>query len=259
MNTNLKIVLFVLAAVGFFVGFASSIPQIESRPPADTTLGVNMSPAQLAEAGKAVVTGDKIGCLNCHGVGQPGPRAPDLAGVGARAQTRFNEADYTGHATNAEGYLRESLLDPCVYKVKGYDCLMGGLAIDKNLTPAEITAVVAYLQSLGGEITVSLSAQDLAAAPAGGGGGAGLAGKTAQEIVANAGCGGCHTLSALGLAGKVGPDLSAIGARANPDYIRQSIIDPGAVIAKSCPGGPCPDGVMPKNFGGRLTADQLET
>ncbi|MBI3763998.1 MAG: hypothetical protein HY260_19315, partial [Chloroflexi bacterium] len=47
--------------------------------------------------------------------------------------------------------------------------------------------------------------------------------------------------------------------RANPDYIRQSIIDPGAVIAKSCPGGPCPDGVMPKNFGGRLTADQLET
>lgn len=253
MNTNLKIFLFVLVVVSSYLGFANSIPQIESRPPATTELNVNMSPDELALAGKDIVTGDKGGCLVCHGIGEPGPRAPDLENVGARAATR--EAGMT-----AEAYLQQALLKPCDFVVEGYDCLMGGLALDRRLNPAEQKAVIAFLQSLGGQITVKLTPQDLASAGDGGAsGGPEFSGATAEELIPQAGCQGCHTLSAIAATGTVGPDLSAVGARLTSEEIRQSIIDPNAVIAEKCPTGPCPNpSIMPPNFGDRFTAKQLE-
>ena len=67
------------------------------------------------------------------------------------------------------------------------------------------------------------------------------------------GCVACHKLGAEG--GAVGPDLTHIGGRANATYIRESILDPGAKIAKGYePMG----GVMPKTFGDQMTATQLE-
>src|SRR5713226_1038373 len=98
---NLKVALFALAIIGFFVTFANSIPQIESRPPKAVTLGTDMTPQQLATAGREIID-TKGGCLTCHGIGSPGPRAPDLQGVGARAATRKP-------GMNSEQYLRESL------------------------------------------------------------------------------------------------------------------------------------------------------
>ena len=252
MNTNLKVVLFVLVVVISYAGFANSIPQIESRPPSETKLNTNMLPEELAQVGKQIVTGDQGGCLVCHGIGSTGPRAPDLAGVGTRAATR--EPGFT-----AEQYLFQAILKPCDFVVPGYDCLMGGLGLDKRLTPAEQKAVVASLESLGGEITVKLTPQDLAASSGGAGGGPEFKGATAQELIGEAGCPACHTINAVGAAGKVGPDLSQLGARLTPDEIRQSILDPNAVIAKDCPTGPCPNpSVMPPNFGERFTAKQLE-
>jgi mono/diheme cytochrome c family protein len=260
MNTNLKVVLFILAIVAFYVWFANSIPQIESRPPAETRLSADISPEELAGAGQQIVTGDKGGCLTCHGIGQPGPRAPDLQGVGARAS-----AQVPGQTT--EEYLQKALLDPCAYLVAGYDCLMAGMGLDRRLTKAEQKAVVAFLQSLGGEITVQLTAADVAAASGDGGasGGPEFSGATGEELFAQAGCVACHTLAATGAAGKVGPDLSAVGALLAPDEIRQSILEPNAVIAQECPnpeGGsrPCTSpSSMPPNFGERFTAKQLET
>ena len=48
----------------------------------------------------------------------------------------------------------------------------------------------------------------------------------------------CHTVGRVAF-GKVGPDLSDIGARADAAYIRESILDPLAVIVETCPTGPC--------------------
>ena len=254
MNTNLKVALFVLAIVGFYVWFANSIPQIESRPPAETKLSVDTSPEDLAQAGKEIVTGDKGGCLTCHGLGEAGPRAPDLDGVGGRAAAR-------APGQSAEEYLRNALLDPCSYVVEGYDCLMGGMGLDRRLTPAEQKAVVAFLESLGGEITVKITPQDLAASSGSGGEGGGpeFSGTTAQELIPQAGCPACHTVEALGAARQVGPDLSHVASRLAADEIRQSILDPNAVIAQDCPTGPCLNpSVMPPNFGERFTARQLE-
>jgi hypothetical protein len=93
-----------------------------------------------------------------------------------------------------------------------------------------------------------------------------VAGEDAPEIFLNAGCGICHAVGSLGEAGKVGPDLSDIGTVAGQRvaglaaeaYIRQSIVEPGAFIAPECPNGPCLDGIMPADFGHRLTAEQID-
>lgn len=92
-------------------------------------------------------------------------------------------------------------------------------------------------------------------------------GETAEEIILNAGCSVCHQIGDLGEAGKVGPDLSAIGRLAGQrrpglaaaDYIRQSILEPNAYLAPDCPNSACLPNIMPRDYRDRLTAVQLET
>lgn len=252
MNTSLKVSIFVIAVVGLIAGFATLIPQLESPAPETLEIAGALSGAELAELGQSVFESAEGGCLACHGLGREGLRAPDLAGIGSRATERLP-------GKSAEDYLRESLVTPCAYVVEGFDCIMPQ-TLQQTLGPAKITALIAFLQSQGGEITVELSAEDAAGgAPATGGGTAGVAGTTAEEIVASAGCVACHQIDAVGAAGNIGPNLSQVGARLEPDAIRQSILTPDAVIAEQCPDGACPSGVMPKDFGTRLSAVQLET
>jgi len=93
-----------------------------------------------------------------------------------------------------------------------------------------------------------------------------VAGENAEEIMLNSGCGSCHVIGDFGEAGKVGPDLSDIGNEApnrDPDlsaaeYIRQSILEPGAFIASTCPNGPCQDKIMPNDYTQRLSNEQIE-
>ena len=70
-------------------------------------------------------------------------------------------------------------------------------------------------------------------------------------------CGTCHAIDGLS-AGAVGPDLTQIGARADASFIRQSILDPNAVIAEACPSGACSPNVMPQSFGDLLSAGELD-
>lgn len=71
------------------------------------------------------------------------------------------------------------------------------------------------------------------------------------------GCGGCHTLSAANVVGDVGPDLDGIGLRHDADFIRQSIVNPNAIIAENCPEGVCDTNVMPE-WGNILNDQQVE-
>jgi mono/diheme cytochrome c family protein len=189
-------------------------------------------------------------------LGQEGLRAPDLAGIGAQAAERVP-------GLSAEDYLRQAFEEPCAYVVEGYDCIMPPTLV-QALGPAKITALIAFLQSQGGEITVSLSgeeaAQSSAAEASTGSGGPGVAGTTAEEIIANTApsCVTCHQLDAIEAVGALGPDLSEVGARLTPDEIRGSILMPDAIIAEECPGAPCAPGLMPKTYGDQLSAMQLE-
>jgi cytochrome c2 len=258
MKTVFNVSGFIVIIVALIAGFASMIPQVESPAPQVLEISGDLAGTELAALGQEVLESPEAGCLACHAIGREGLRAPDLGGIGSRAAERVP-------GQSAEAYLFESITDPCSFVVDGYDCIMPQ-TLAQTLGSAKVTAVIAYLQSLGGEITVSLSAD---AAVETEGGTAGIAGTTAEEIIANAGCAACHTIEAIGAAGIVGPDLSHVGARLTPEEIRQSILTPDAVIAEECPQrdeagnvsstGACPEGIMPQDLGDRLSGMQLET
>lgn len=251
MKSTLQVAAFVILVVVVIAGFASLIPQVESPAPEQLEISGDLSGEELAALGSEVFESPEAGCLACHAIGREGLRAPDLAGIGARAANRVS-------GLTAEEYLYEAITDPCAFVVEGYDCIMPQTML-QTLGPGKVTAMIAFLQSQGGEITVSLSAEAAEAEPAPSGGNVEVAGTTAEEIIAELGCAACHTIEAVGAEGVVGPDLSAVGSRLTADEIRTSILDPDATIAENCPSAPCAAGVMPKDFGSRLTAAQLET
>jgi mono/diheme cytochrome c family protein len=73
-----------------------------------------------------------------------------------------------------------------------------------------------------------------------------------KAIFASSGCGTCHTLRDAGANGTVGPNLDDVLKGKDPDFIRESIVDPNAQIAD----GFAP-GVMPQTYGDQLDDKQL--
>jgi cytochrome c oxidase subunit 2 len=86
--------------------------------------------------------------------------------------------------------------------------------------------------------------------PAGGGGEAAAGGRA---VFADAGCGACHALADAGTSGGVGPDLDDALQGRDEAFIRTSIVDPEAEIAR----GFSP-GIMPPNFDETLTPEELD-
>ena len=127
----------------------------------------------------------------------------------------------------------ESLAEPGAYVVKGYKNEMAIVyAPPIALNVKEVKAVIAYLQSQGGE--VDLEALDkpsevakkyfgkMAAAQAAGGGDPGAG----EQVYAN-NCASCHAVKGQG--GEIGPDLSGIAAK-GVRFIEDSILRPAKSI-----------------------------
>ena len=253
LPTPVKATIFGVAVMGAYSWFANSIPQIESKPPQELSLeGGNVTPAQLVKAGEEIYH-TKGTCEICHRIGQKGTRAPDLAGVGARAGK-------TKPGMDAKQYIIESLLHPQAYVVEGYPPIMP--AIDKppiGLNRSELWALTAFLESQGGTVDVKLDDIPQSAGPQAGGGAAAPAevklpgdAKAGEALFqGKAGCIACHKAGKIG-ASPVGPDLSQISKIQTPDYIMKKILDPkgmGTVAG-------FPPGVMPQTFGQTLTAKE---
>ena len=66
-------------------------------------------------------------------------------------------------------------------------------------------------------------------------------------------CGSCHTLSAAGTTGTVGPNLDDVLPGQSPAQVSESITDPEAQIESGFPAG-----TMPANYGETLTPQQLQ-
>ena len=87
-----------------------------------------------------------------------------------------------------------------------------------------------------------------------------------QAIYLAGACIGCHTLGALSN-GQVGPVLTNVGTDAIAEaektgqtveeWMRESIINPNAVVAANCPTGPCAPNIMPQNSGEIYTEEQI--
>jgi len=252
-SINLRIIGVVLGTLALYTLIANKIPQMQSEVPRALALGANVTPEQLTSAGDQLYHGAG-GCTACHGLGT---RAPNLltdekgAGpIGARCAKRES-------GKGCKAYLFESLTAPRAYVVQGYEPIMPDMS--RTLSPQQIWALIAFLESNGG--TVDVTGSDIPASSTTSTtsttstASAGIAGGNTDPmtIIRGAGCTGCHKINGEG--GAIGPDLNHVGSRLSANLIRESILNPDAKIAK---GFEKFAGVMPKNFGTQLTGAQLE-
>lgn len=247
---NLRIAAVVLGTLALYTLIANKIPQVQSEVPRALTLAADVTPEQLVAAGGEIYRGAG-GCTACHGLGT---RAPNLESdergtgpIGARCARREPGKD-------CKTYLYEALTRPGAFVVSGYEPIMPD--VSRTLSPQQVWALVAYLESLGG--TVDVSASDIpseATDGGGGGGGGGFAGGSIDPLamLRGGGCVACHKFGAEGAA--IGPDLTRVAARLSAAGIREAILAPDAKIT---PGFENFAGIMPKNYGDQMTAAQLE-
>lgn len=132
MKGGTKLIIVAVVITGFYAWFGNSIPQSAWEAPKKKVLTPDMTPRQLAEEGKEIFK--KAGCGVCHSVTGEKLRGPDLSRIGAERDAETMAAFlYNGTAVM-----------PPANKPPA------------NLNDAEITAVIAYLQSLGGRPKVKI-------------------------------------------------------------------------------------------------------
>ncbi len=230
----LLIVAFTCIVLGLFVGICNYVTQVSGgggSGGADTG-GIS------AEVGKEIYFGEGQ-CSTCHKVGGEGSatRCPDHEGVFTTAMNRIKE---TGESSPLE-YLVSSIVEPQAYIVKGFGKIMPKVYNPPILLSQEkILAVLAYLQTLGGEEDIEALMKFKDAIPEGGKGtdekpweaplpADPVAGeKLFFDINGPAGCVKCHTIMNRG--NTVCPNLNGIGAVQKPEYFVESILQPSAVI-----------------------------
>src|SRR5215813_15243512 len=235
MRTFLKVFAFNIVVIAFFLYVGNSIPQLRQDPPKELVLAADAPAEDFIKAGQDIFYG-KGTCALCHEIGKKGERCPDLAGVGERADTRIKEERYKGKATNGAEYIVESVMDPTAYVVEGYQPSMP--PVGRQLNDLELVAVVSFLQSQGGEVTVNgqshfpkwrgegggaaAAAAPAAPGPAAAAPAASPAGTSGPQLVQQWGCVTCHKFD--GPDKIIGPSLWDIGARQDANHIRESIL-----------------------------------
>lgn len=265
MNNLVKMLVFSLVMIGFFAWFSNfGIPQIKPSPPPEPEV-LDLSTITMPEfiaIGERIFVGRGT-CTLCHN--EVGGRAPMLDKMNEITPLRLQDANYQGTAVDVETYLRESMIDPSAYVVRGFgkaganatqspmpDVSAGSIGLGET----EIDAVIAYLQDLAGaELTVQLpAAQAEASEPDSGekpGETQAVSYANAEEIIAALACGACHKIADQ--QGMVGPDLTNIGASKDVEFLRRAILDPNADVAQGNIAG-----IMPANYGDQLSANDLE-
>jgi mono/diheme cytochrome c family protein len=132
MSGGTKLIIVALIVTGLYAWFGNSIPQSAWEAPKKKILTPDMTPRHLADEGKGIFR--RAGCGVCHSVTGEKLRGPDLSRIGAE-----RDAD---------------MLAAILYS--GTDVMPAANKPPANLNDTEITAVVAYLQSLGGRPKVKV-------------------------------------------------------------------------------------------------------
>ncbi len=261
MNTALKITVFTVLSILFYMYVGQLVPQKIVEAPKELTLSADTTTDEMCTLGQKLVE-TKGQCLTCHTMGHPTGRFPDLVGVGERAQHRkpgFTDIEY----------LAETLYDPSAYIVPGFN--PGMPAVNKppiGLNDDEIKCVIAYLQSLGGEsaitmktklkystpVTGTAEASTESSAPAGAVADNSMSGK---DLIAKYGCMTCHSFSDA--AKLVGPSLYDVGKRLSRAQIYESVVEPDASIAAGFSPGVMSATLAGNGFTDKATPTQLKS
>jgi mono/diheme cytochrome c family protein len=134
----------------------------------------------------------------------------------------------------------------------------GGLAIKLAAIGAGLLLVMFALAACGGdddgddtdtaatETTQTTETTEATKEEDGGAGG--------EQLFVDSGCGSCHTLSAAGATGQVGPNLDEVAPDLSVAEIRDSIVNPDANITEGFSAG-----VMPQDYGDQLSQQEIDT
>jgi len=226
MKNTLTITLFVIVVCTIYSLVGNWVPQKEIHPPEDKVITDDMTTEDLVEIGEFIYSG-KGTCLTCHTLA----RYPNLDNVGATAgDTREGLSDIE--------YLAESMYDPNTFLVEGFAAGMPPINRPPiALNDKEILAVVAYLQSKGGEATVTLetklkwqSAEGSVPVAASVPSSAPAEARTPQQLIEKFTCAACHSMNDD--AKMNGPSLVDVGSRLTSAQIYESLLLPDATIAK---------------------------
>src|SRR5262245_3759341 len=139
----------------------------------------------------------------------------------ARGKTLFEAQCAYCHGADGDGGRGANLARPVLRRAPTDEALfrivnrgISGTGMPGNAMSARETwQVVAFVRSLGRVKREPLQ---------------GDASRGAQ-VYESAGCAACHTIRGRG--GATGPDLTDVGARSSPSYLRQSIVDPQADVS----------------------------
>ena len=238
-SSVMRLLTFSLAVIWFYAFVAGLVP--ESSTAVNLTSLDWSDPDAVAEQGALVFNG-KGQCSACHTVDTSAPkgRCPDLTDIGVNAARRVPGMD-------AKTYLIESLYQPANYLVTGYGKIMPEVwKAPIVLSKLEIEAVIAYLQSQGGEIDPTPFDEPIDRADAGTAAAALpplLTGtpELGKKVFVDAACISCHAVAGIEspAAGETtnedfevvtAPDLSEIAAFNDMRYLEESILVPGAQI-----------------------------
>jgi mono/diheme cytochrome c family protein len=182
--------------------------------------------------GKALFTQK---CGSCHELGRAGTQGT----TGPSLDTAFRSALASGMTRETiEGIVHKQILHP-----RRNSAMPAGLV--KGQDADDVAAYVAFAANRTGEDSGALAQAGLAGAT------------TGEQIFTAAGCAGCHKLSKAGATGTIGPSLDDLAnspdIKGNPeDYVRESILDPDAVVVSGFQAG-----VMP-SFDGKLSDKQVQ-
>ena len=256
----LKSLGFSLVLILVFTLAANLLPQVEGEAPVEKEIELGaLTMAGFIALGEELFEG-KGTCALCHNAMG---RAPDILAFNmvSAAQERLNDARYAGGASDAASYLHESMVDPSIYVVAGFgkkgtnDAESPMPAADKppiELTAVEMDAVIAFLQAKdGNDVTVSLPTEVPTIAEAKDVPAAAQPARSADEAIAKFGCRACHMIQGEGAG--LGPALDDVGVRLSKTEIRQSILDPNAIVAQGYPSN-----VMPQDYAAQMTVQELE-
>lgn len=301
-------------------------PKPQAIDASSLTMDIYVGMGETIVFGKERVAGSKaIGkgqCPLCHtfDAGDNIGRCPNLFGVEERSHTRIKEDRYLndpikiGEKDGATGimkgkpdqvpeeyrradageligedYLRESLMCPSCYVVKGYgkagDTKSPMPVINKppiSLGPVEFNAVVAWLQAKDtpgdfANVTIPLPTGETPKKEEEEEGDAPVFVTGAEPIdvmINTLGCPLCHTIPGIeGAVGELGPKLHEKinapnrikdpnykgKAKTGRDYVRESILNPNAyIVFNEEAGEPFPEGVMPADFANKISVSGLD-
>lgn len=257
-----KILIFIIITIALFVYLGNSVPQVSTKQAGTQKMDYSkMSQAEFVKVGEEIVN-TKGTCYICHSIGKHhATRGPDLNNIGARIESRAQEEQNRNRLKSGVDYLVESLHEPNAYLVKDFSPIMPKIFKPPiALSQMEIKAVIAFLQSRGGKVTVtpqtdldtSRWSEEIARAEKGEVEEIQGHPKVGADIFFNQmRCIACHKIDESG--GVLGPELSSIGAINTVEYLRESIIDPNRIIVKGYQ-----KDIMPQHFKEHLSETEVD-